>query len=47
MQGSKVPRAISCDQGHLRTHLDRTVKDGEGAGRPVDLVRGGEQREAF
>lgn len=37
----------TCDQGHLRTHLDRTVKDEEGAGRPVDLVRGGEAEEGI
>lgn len=39
IQGCKMPRAIRCQR---RTHLDRTVKDEEGAGRSVALVRGGE-----
>lgn len=38
IQGCKMPRAIRCQR---RTHLDRTVKDEEGAGRSVALVRGG------
>ena len=39
IQGCKMPRAIRCQR---KTHLDRTVKDEEGAGRSVDLARGEE-----
>lgn len=37
----------TCDQGLLRTRRGRTVKDEEGAGRPVEPVRGGEAEEGI